>query len=83
MVVKKALLEQLESFEEDMKWLSKHYESLKQTYPDQYVAMLHRVVVDHGADLKKLMRRLEAKYPGKSGNIAVEYIAAKKVDLIL
>jgi hypothetical protein len=83
MVVKKALLEQLESFEADMKWLSQHYESLRQRYPDQYVAVLHRVVVDHDADLKKLMRRLEAKYPGKSGSMAVEYIAAKKVDLIL
>lgn len=83
MGVKKALLEQLESFEEDMKWLSQHYEGLKQRYPDQYVAVLHRIVVDHDADLKKLMRRLEAKYPGRSGNIAVEYVAAKNVDLIL
>jgi hypothetical protein len=81
--MEKELLEQLEGFEEDMKWLNKNYDRLKKEYPEEYVAVLNQKVVDHGDDLKILVARLEEKYPKESDRIAIKYITTKKVELIL
>jgi len=83
MATEQAFLEQLEGFERDMKWLSQHYDRLKEQYPDQYVAVLAYSVVDHDSDLKSLVARLNEKYHADSGRIAIKYVTPKKVELIL
>jgi hypothetical protein len=83
MATEQAFLEQLEGFERDMKWLSQHYDRLKEQYPDQYVAVLAYSVVDHDSDLKSLVARLDEKYQADSGRIAIKYVTTKRVELIL
>jgi len=83
MATEQTLLEQLEGFELDVKWLSQHYDKLKEQYPDQYVAVLAHRVVDHDNDLKSLVARLDEKYQEDSGRIAIKYVTPKKVELIL
>lgn len=83
MATEQALLEQLEGFELDMKWLSQHYDRLKEQYPDQYVAVRAYKVVDHDNDLKTLVARLSEKYQTNSGRIAIKYVTPKEVELIL
>ena len=83
MAIEQVLLEQLEGFERDMKWLSQHYDKLKEQYPDQYVAVLAHRVADHDSDLKSLVARLNEKYQADSGRIAIKYVTPKKVELIL
>ena len=83
MATEQALLQQLEGFELDMKWLSQHYDRLKEQYPDQYVAVLDHKVVDHDDSLKSLVARLDQKYQANSGRIAIKYVTPKKIELIL
>jgi len=83
MATEQVLLEQLEGFERDMKWLSQYYDKLKEQYPDQYVAVLGHRVVDHDKDLKSLVARLNQKYQADSSRIAIKYVTPKKVELIL
>ena len=83
MAAEQVLLEQLEGFEQDMKWLSQHYDRLKKQYPDQYVAVLAYNVVDHDSDLKSLVARLNLKYQADSSRIAIKYVTPKRVELIL
>lgn len=77
------IIEKLSQFEEDMKWIDLSYEKLKQLYPDEWVAVLKKEVIDHDKDLNRLMGRLEVKYPKDCGHIAVKFIGKEKIELIL
>jgi len=73
----------LSRFEENAKWLSSHYEELKKRFKDEWIAVLNETVVDHDRELDRLVKRLRKKYSEAYNEIAVEYVTAKKMELIL
>ncbi len=78
-----SVAEVLLSFEANTQWLSKNYDKLKQKFNKEWVAVLDNAVLDHDSDLKKLVKRLRAKYPNAYNKIAVEYVTTEELDLIL
>jgi len=78
-----AMVQQLEKFERDMDWLQRHYDDLAEKYPNEYVAVLDKDVVEHGRDLRRIMGWIEAKYPKEHNRVAVKFISPEKVELIL
>jgi len=70
-------------YEENMKWVSKHYEELKRKYMDEWIAVLNETVVDHDHNLNKLVKRLRKNYPMDYNEIAIEYVTANKIEIIL
>ncbi|MGQ9723286.1 MAG: DUF5678 domain-containing protein [Candidatus Jordarchaeum sp.] len=73
----------LSKYEENTKWASRHYEELKKKYVDEWIAVLNETVVDHDRDLSRLVKRLRKNYPENYNEIAMEYITAKEIELIL
>lgn len=73
----------LSRFEENAKWISKHYEELKKKFRDEWVAVLNGAVVDHDRELNRLVKRLRKKYPEDYNEIVVEYVTTKEIELIL
>ena len=73
----------LSRYEENAKWISKHYEELKKKFRDEWVAAFDSAIVDHDRELNKLVKRLRKKYPEDYNEIAVEYVTAKEIELIL
>lgn len=73
----------LSKYEDNVRWISKHYDGLKKTFKDEWVAVLNKIVIDHDRKLVKLVERLRKKHSEVYNEIAVEYIAAKEIELIL
>jgi hypothetical protein len=73
----------LSRYEENVKWLSRHYDRLKMKYKDEWVAVLNKTVVDHDRELARLVERLRKKYPDAYSEIAVEYVTVREIELIL
>jgi hypothetical protein len=71
------------NYEDNAKWLSNNYERLKKKYNDEWVAVLDKKVIDHDADLAKLVKRLKQQHLKVYNQIAVEYVTTKEVNLIL
>jgi len=78
-----ALVQTLSKYEENVKWLSQRYDELKQKYKDEWVAVMNRSVIDHDKSLDRLVHRLRKNYQEAYGEIAVEYVTKKEIDLIL
>jgi hypothetical protein len=73
----------LSRYEENSRWLSRHYDTLKMKYKDEWVAVLNKAVVDHDRQLARLVGRLRKKYPDAYSEIAVEYVTVREIELIL
>jgi len=73
----------LSRYEENVRWISGHYDRLKMKYKDEWVAVLNKAVVDHDRELARLVERLRKKYPDAYSEIAVEYVTAREIELIL
>lgn len=73
----------LSRFEENAKWLSSHYEELKKRFRDEWIGVLNKTVVDHDRELDRLVKRLRKKYLEAYNEIAVDYVTAKEIELIL
>ena len=73
----------LSRFEENAKWLSSHYEELKKRFKDEWISVLNKTVVDHDRELDRLVKRLRKKYLEAYNEIAVDYVTAKEIELIL
>jgi len=73
----------LSRYEENAKWISKHYEKLKKKFRDEWVAAFDSATVDHDRELNKLVKRLRKNYPKDYSEIAVEYVTTKEIELIL
>jgi len=73
----------LSKYEENAKWIIRHYEELKKIFQDKWIAVLKVTVVDNDRDLNRLVERLRKKYPKNYNEIAVEYVTAKEIELIL
>jgi thiaminase len=79
----KSVVAVLSRYEENAKWISKHYEELKKRFRDEWIAVWKGSVVDHDRELSRLVERLRKKYPDNYNEIAVEYVTAKEIELIL
>jgi ribosomal protein L20 len=73
----------LSRYEENTKWVSKHYEELKKKFRNEWIAVLNGAVVDHDRQLNKLVEKLRRRYPKNYSEIAVEYVTIKEIELIL
>lgn len=78
-----SLVKELKEFEEDFVWLNKHYDELKEKYPEEYVAVFSRRVIDHDPDLEELIKRLKEKYPEDSDKVAIKYVTKKRFEMVL
>jgi hypothetical protein len=70
-------------YEENVRWLSRHYDRLKMKYKDEWVAVLNKTVVDHDREMARLVERLRKKHPDAYSEIAVDYVTAREIELIL
>jgi hypothetical protein len=77
------LLQGLQEFKRDSRWLEQHYDELAQQYTNQYVAVYRERVIDHDRDLKALMKRLQQSYPTAADHIAVEYVTSEQFEGLL
>ncbi|MEM3697102.1 MAG: DUF5678 domain-containing protein [Candidatus Bathyarchaeia archaeon] len=73
----------LSRYEENAKWVSRHYEELKKKYVDEWIAVSDETVIDHDRDLGKLVKRLRKNYTESYNEIAIAYVTAKEIELIL
>jgi len=73
----------LSNYEENAKWLSKHYQELKKSFNNEWVAVLDKTIIDYDRDLNKLVKRLRKKHPQAYSQIPIEYITTKEIELIL
>jgi len=73
----------LSRYEGNAKWISKHYEELKKKFRDEWIAVVNGAIVDHDRELSRLVDRLRKKYPKNYNEIAVDYVTAKEIELIL
>jgi hypothetical protein len=79
----KIILEKMRNFQADHIWFSQQYEELKKKYKEEWVAVFHKQVIDHGKNLDTLLRRLRKKYPLEVGDMVVEFVTLKEVMLIV
>lgn len=77
------LLQELQEFRRDSRWLEQHYDQLAQQYANEFVAVYQEKVIDHDRDPKALRQRLALSYPAAIDHIAVEYLTAEQFDMIL
>lgn len=73
----------LSKYEDNVRWISKHYDGLKKTFKDEWVAVLDKTVIDHDRKLVRLVERLRKKHSEIYNEIAVEYVTVKEIELIL
>jgi len=79
-----ALNEVLVLFEEqerNRRWFEENHDKLVEAYNDRFIAIFEGVVVDSDEDIKRLVDRLEEKYPPE--RISIEYVSKEKLQLIL
>jgi len=72
----------LRLFNSNFAYFHDQHERFKEKFPDQYVAIFNKQVVDHDVDVIALVKRLSEKY-GDLGAVVIEYVSSQKVELIL
>jgi thiaminase len=73
----------LSRYEENAKWISKHYEELKKKFCNEWVAAFDSTIIDYDRELNKLVKRLRKKHSKDYNEIAVEYVTTKEIELRL
>lgn len=68
---------------ENAKWIVSHYEELKAQYNEQWVAVHEGKVLDSDSRRMKLWNRLRKAYESQLGEIAIEYVTGKPIEMIL
>lgn len=67
---------------QDMNWIVRNYDWLRGDYPDKWVAVKDKKIVDSDSDLEPLLRRLKEKR-GTAIGYATEFVATKPRNIIL
>jgi hypothetical protein len=70
--IAKSDLDKLERLADSFEWIHKRYDTLKEKYDNQYVAIKDRKIVDNDTDHDKLVKRLNIT--NYNASIAIEYI---------
>ena len=73
----------LSEYEDNVRWISKHYDELKKRFKDEWIAVLNKAVIDHDRKLVTLIERLRKEYSEVYNEIAVDYVTVKEIELIL
>lgn len=68
------------TFKENNRWIIDNYGKLSKKFKDEWVAVMDLKVLDHDADLKKLVERVKAKHISNYKQIAVEYISVEETE---
>lgn len=63
------------------KWFEEDRERLVKEYDGKFITIYKQAVVDSDEDVRRLMERVERKYP--SERISVEYVSREKLQPIL
>lgn len=66
----------------DMNWIVSNYNKLRTEYPDKWIAVKNKKVVDSDTDLEPLLQRLREKN-GTAVGFATEFIGAKPRNLLI
>jgi len=64
-------------------WLSGQMDRLRKEYPDQYVAADQGKIVGHNKDVAELMKSLREQFGKHIDHMAIDFVSAKKIVLIL
>jgi len=67
---------------ENTVWLVTRYDELRAKYPNEYVAVHNKRVLDHDVDMFSLLERLKSKHK-KTSYIAIEFVSEEDFELIL
>jgi hypothetical protein len=73
----------LDKHMENAKWIVANYEELKTKYNEQWVAVREGNVLDSDNRRMKLWNRLKQAYESQLGEIAIEYVTDKPMEMIL
>ena len=73
----------LDKHMENAKWIVANYEELKTKYNEQWVAVREGNVLDSDNRRMKLWNRLKKAYESQLGEIAIEYVTDKPMEMIL
>lgn len=76
------ILKNLHNFNKDSDWISDNLDELRKEYADQYIAVRDSKVIDHDAELHKLLQRLREKNIDP-GEIPVDFISKEPKRLII
>jgi hypothetical protein len=72
----------LREFRENAEWIAQQREALREKYPNRYIAVRRRQVVEDDEDLSELLRKIREKY-GEADDIAIDYISLQRIKLLL
>ena len=64
------------------KWIIDNYQSLREQYPDQHIAVTNREVIDQDKELDKLLDRLNEQHEDIK-HILIRFISKDKVTLMI
>lgn len=67
---------------QDMDWIVRNYNKLRTEYPDKWIAVKDKKIVDSDTDLEPLLQRLKEKH-GTAIGFATEFIGAKPRNMII
>ncbi|MBI1730196.1 hypothetical protein HY229_05310 [Candidatus Acetothermia bacterium] len=66
-------------FSDDRQWLNSQYEEYKLRYPNEYVAIYKKDLVNHNQSSAKLLTDLKSQLNGSFKNVVIQYINAPVV----
>ncbi len=66
----------------DMDWIVRNYNKLCSEYPDKWIAVKDKKVVDSDSDLEPLLQKLGEKH-GTAVGFATEFMIAKPRNMII
>ncbi len=75
----KTFAQKLDHFQADSIWLDQNYERLKDEYPDHWMAVYGKAIIDHSKNLTTLMKRLRRKFGKGTGDIVVRFVSTEEV----
>jgi hypothetical protein len=66
---------------EQHRWFMEHYRNLARRYDGQNVCVYKNRIVDHDKDLRKLMKRVQGKFP--QDRVLVEFVTRTRLKFVL
>lgn len=76
------VLENIEEMRENKIWIEKKLSELKNKYPNEFVAIYKKKLVDHNPDYKILIKNLKSKFENID-MVVIEFISGDDYYLVL
>ena len=77
----KKILQDLREFRKSTSWISQNLAAIRKEYPDRYIAVYNREVIDADEDFDKLFRRVQKKHD--MSKVAIEFVPSREVAVVL